>query len=122
MNYLELLAALYELQAFVSNKRHVHVQLKLDNSTAISYINNKGGIKSNPLNSLARNLWEQRIKRNIYVQAQHAPDTINTTAYATSRGFYPNLEWSLDRTIFDQIVPLTLYLKYRLITFTVRQN
>ena len=43
INYLELLAALYALQAFVPNLRDVHVRLKLDNSTDVAYINKMGG-------------------------------------------------------------------------------
>ena len=46
INYLELLAALYALQTFAANAQNLHVQLKLDNSTAIFYINNMGGSKS----------------------------------------------------------------------------
>ena len=63
INYLELLAALYALQAFVPNLRDVHVRLKLDNSTAVAYINKMGGIKSPSLNSLSRTLWEWCIER-----------------------------------------------------------
>lgn len=39
INYLELLAALYALQAFVPNQQNVHVRLKLVNSTAVACIN-----------------------------------------------------------------------------------
>ena len=63
INYLELLAALYALQAFVPNLRDVHVRLKLDNSTAVAYVNKMGGIKSPSLNSLSRTLWEWCIER-----------------------------------------------------------
>ena len=58
INYLELLAAFYALQTFAANAQNLHVQLKLDNSTAISYLSNMGGSKSDSLNSLARQLWE----------------------------------------------------------------
>ena len=53
INCLELLAAFYGLQAFVADQKDVHVRLKLDNSSAIGYINNMGGTKSTPPNSLA---------------------------------------------------------------------
>ena len=45
INYSELLAAFYALQTFAANAQNLHVQLKLDNSTAISYINNMGSSK-----------------------------------------------------------------------------
>ena len=57
INYLELLPAFYGLQTF-ANAQHIHVQLKLDNSTANSYLSNMGGIKSDNLNSLVQQLWE----------------------------------------------------------------
>ena len=64
INHLELLAALYALQAFVPNRRDVHVRLKLDNSTTVDYINKMRGIKSPSLNSFSRTLWEWCIERN----------------------------------------------------------
>ena len=53
INYLELLAAFYALQTFAVNAQNLHVQLKLDNSTAISYLSNMGGSKSDSLNCTA---------------------------------------------------------------------
>ena len=106
INYLELLAPLYALQAFVPNLRDVHVRLKLDNSTAVAYINKMGGIKS-PLNSLSRTLWEWCIERNIIISAQHIPGKENLVADSLSREFSSNLEWSVDIDIFNQISNMT---------------
>ena len=107
INYLELLAALYALQAFVPNLRDVHVRLKLDNSTAVAYVNKMGGIKSPSLNSLSRTLWEWCIKRNIIISAQHIPGKENLVADTLSREFSSNLEWSVDIDIFNQITNMT---------------
>ena len=107
INYLELLAALYALQAFVPNLRDVHVRLKLDNSTAVAYINKMGGIKSPSLNSLSRTLWEWCIERNIIISAQHIPGKENLVADSLSREFSSNLEWSVDIDIFNQISNMT---------------
>ena len=76
-NYLELLPAFYGLQTF-ANAQHIHVQLKLDNSTAISYLSNMGGIKSDNLNSLLQQLWEWCMARDIFISAQHIPDHANS--------------------------------------------
>ena len=46
INYLELLASFHALQCFVSNSRSIHVRLAVDNSTAVAYINNMGGVRS----------------------------------------------------------------------------
>ena len=69
INYLELLAAFYVLQTFAANAQHIHLQLKLDNSIAISYKNKMGGIKSDNLNSRARQLWEWCVTRDIFISA-----------------------------------------------------
>ena len=104
INYVELLAAFYALQAFVGHKRKIHVRLKVDNSTALSYINNMGGIRSPCLDSLSRLLWEWCIEQDIFVSAQHIPGKLNFRADASSRDFSWNLEWSLDTEIFEQLL------------------
>lgn len=43
INYLELLAATLALKISVKNKIGMLVLLKMDNTTAIAYINNRGG-------------------------------------------------------------------------------
>ena len=42
-NYLELLATTLALKTFVKNKTGMSVLLKIDNTTAIAYNNNRGG-------------------------------------------------------------------------------
>ena len=42
INSLELQAAFFFLKAFCKNKTRLHLLLKLDNTTAVSYINQKG--------------------------------------------------------------------------------
>ena len=58
INYLEILAAFHALLVFVADKFNIHIRLKMDNSTAVSYINNMGGIRSPFLNELAVSIWE----------------------------------------------------------------
>ena len=107
INSLELLGALYALQTFVSNLRDAHVRLKLDNSTAVAYINKMGGIKSPSLNSLTRTLWEWCDERSIIISAQHIPGKENLVADSSSRSLSSNLEWSVDIDNFNQISNMT---------------
>ena len=60
------------------------------------------------LNSLARQLWEWCMKRNIFISAQHIPGHINSAADQLSRTFSYNLEWSSNTNVFQQITQLTL--------------
>ena len=58
INILELRAAFFALKSFCSQANETHVQIQIDNTTAVSYINNMEGSKSPVLNNLAIELWE----------------------------------------------------------------
>ena len=107
INYLELLAAFFALQSFVSHRRSIHVRIQLDSSSAVAYINNMGGIKSNLLNSLSVEIWSWCIARDIWLSAQHIPGVQNARADFQSRVFSDDLEWSLHPSIFQRIVGFT---------------
>ena len=102
INFLELLAAFLALQSFVSQS-NIHVRLKLDNTTAVSYINNIGGIRSEPLNTLAKKIWHWCMSREIWLSAQYVPGDLNAEADFASRLFFEDLEWSLHPTIFSEL-------------------
>ena len=44
INYLELLAAAFAVKAFARDMRNSHVHLKMDNRTAVFYVNRMGGL------------------------------------------------------------------------------
>lgn len=56
INALELTAALYSLQHFAVPGKNFQVLLRVDNTTAIAYINKMGGVLSLSLNGIARDL------------------------------------------------------------------
>ena len=56
INCLELLAATLALKTFVKNTKGLSVLLKIDNTTAVAYINNQGGTISKDLIVLTRDL------------------------------------------------------------------
>ncbi len=103
INYLELLAAFFALKSFCKDKRDIHILLRLDNTTAVAYIQNMGGIKSIECNKLAKSLWNWCIARNIWVTAAHLPGILNTTADRSSRKFQEETEWMLNRKLFRKI-------------------
>ena len=48
-----------------------------DSSTAIAYINNKGGIESKKCNDLAKQIWLWCFKNNSFTSAGHIPGKRN---------------------------------------------
>ena len=92
---------LLALKAFLKGKSHVTVSLQLDNTTAISYINNKGGTRSPQLMTLALEMWYWCQARDILVIASHILGRDNVSADKESREFRDMSEWKLDPTIFQ---------------------
>ena len=106
INSLELQAAFFCLKAFCKNKTRLHVLLKLDNTTAVAYINKKGGTISVSCNKLAKDIWNWANGQDIWITASHVPGVKNTTADLRSRLFYDNKEWYLNekaaKSLFDR--------------------
>lgn len=67
INYLELQAAFLGLKCFAQNKSNCAILMRIDNTTAISYINRMGGIQFPHLNELARNIWQWCEERGLWV-------------------------------------------------------
>ena len=103
INYLETLAAGFGLKSYCSDMRNVHVQLRLDNTTAVSYINNMGGSKSIDCNEAAKDIWKWCIQRNIWLTAAHLPGKLNVEADHMSRKFNDRTEWMLNPQVFREI-------------------
>ena len=106
INILELQAAFFALKSFCKQAPEGHIQLQMDNTTAVSYINNKGGSKSLELNCLAQEIWDWCIQRKLWVSATHIPGKLNVDADTKSRHFQDKHEWMLDRVVFNDILPL----------------
>lgn len=62
INFLELLTVFLAVKHFVQLLRHHHVLVRLDNTTAVAYINRQGGTRSPQLHSLAQKLILWRAK------------------------------------------------------------
>ena len=77
--------------------------MRLDNSTAVAYINKKGGMVSKYCNDLAFDIWSWAVKKDIWLSASHVPGVENNIADLKSRYFYDNKEWSLNPYIFEKV-------------------
>lgn len=104
INYLELLAIFNALKCFAKKFTSCKIVLKVDNTTAISYINRMGGIQYPKLNNLARNIWQWCEKRDIWIYASYIKSEDNFMADSESRLSFPDTEWELGTKYFKIIV------------------
>ena len=103
INCLELLAAFLAFKCFFRDSRGIHVLLKLDNTSAIAYINKMGGTVSPTLNKLNKEFWLWCMERDISVQAQHLAGKLNETADEESRVMKDRSDWMLCPEVFQAI-------------------
>ena len=103
---IELLAATLAVQTFLKHKTRLSVLLRLDNTSAVAYINNLGGTVSPELVYLAKTLWMWCLERTIHITAQHLPGAQNHIADAESRTMVDRSDWKLNPILFKRIVNL----------------
>lgn len=103
INYLELLAAFFAVKCFASELSQCEILLRLDNKTAISYVNRAGGVQYPHLSDLSRKIWEWCEPRKIWLQASYIPSIKNVEADRASRNTNIDTEWELAQTAFKQI-------------------
>ena len=120
INILELEAAFFALQSFGDKITGAHIQLHLDNNTAVAYVNNMGGSKSLELNCLAIKMWDWSIQRDNWISAVHLAGKLNIRADAQSRNFSDKHEWTLHGSVFEDI--LSQYPELNIDLFATRLN
>ena len=103
INVKEALAVKFCVQAFFAEETDVHIQIQCDNTTTVSYINNMGGTHSKQCNEVVRELLKWCKIRNLWVSACHIAGKDNVSADTLSRKFNRNLEWSLNKEVFESI-------------------
>ena len=81
-----------------------HIRIKSNNTTAISYINNTGGIVSDSCNHLSKAMWYYCINRKVWLSAVYIPGKDNETADYMSRLQNEKTEWRLSPIVFQMIL------------------
>ena len=104
INVLALQAAKLALKALASQYHDLHILLRVENTTSVSYINKMGGTHSHICNVAARSIWDWAIERNIWLSAAFIPGCQNVVADFHSRSFKDNTEWSLNYQFFHKLV------------------
>ena len=101
INVLELKAGAFAIKTFVRNNSNVHVRLKMDNTTAVAYLNRMGGMRSPDLSHCAKQLWLWCLDKGITLSAEYLPGEMNTTADLQSRMLTSSAEWMLDPAVSE---------------------
>ena len=103
INLLELKAAYLALQCFLKETVSTHVLMRLDNRTAIAYLNRMGGPSFSPLCQLAIDIWNWCLARQITLHAEYLPGTENTRADWESRHHHDSSNWKLCPSVFEAL-------------------
>ncbi|KYN09293.1 hypothetical protein ALC57_18589, partial [Trachymyrmex cornetzi] len=103
INYLELLAAFLTLKCFASHCSQSEILLRLDNNTAIAYINRAGGVRFPHLSELSRKIWDWCEGRALWLKATYISSKDNVEADRASRITNIDTEWELSPSAFNQI-------------------
>ena len=101
INYLEILAAFLGLKAFGQEKSNIHIQLRVDNTTAVHMIYKMGSSHSAKCNDLVKEMWEWCIGRQIWISATYIPGSLNFVADFESRHTAKASEWKINKTDLD---------------------
>lgn len=104
INYLELLAAFFGLKIFARHLSDCQILLRIDNTTAVSYINRMGGIQFPHLTDVTKKIWQWCEQRRLYIFASYIRSCDNSVADAESRKVHPDIEWELADDAFKDIV------------------
>ena len=104
INYLELLAIKLGLAELVDHLSNCRILIRVDNTTAMAYINKMGCVQYPLLNSLAREIWQWAEERKIQLVASYIKSAENVVADYLSRITNPDTEWSLAERAFKKIV------------------
>lgn len=100
INLLELQSSFFGLKCFASHLKNCNILLRIDNTTAIAYINRMGGIQFMKLSSLAKKIWEWCEIRNVWIFASYISSEENNHADFESRRLEPETEFELSNEAF----------------------
>lgn len=104
INYLELLAAFFGLRCFASELSDCQILLRIDNTTAVTYINRMGGTHSVRLNDITQKIWQWCSVRNLWVFASYIASADNSVADFESRRGADSGDISVSPEFFRSIV------------------
>jgi hypothetical protein len=106
INELELLAAYNAVKSLTAGSSNLTIKLFLDNSTAVCYVNKRGGTKSRALCEILKLIVDWCENRNISISASHLPGLMNYVADEQSRSALDTSDWSLNKSAFQDLAQI----------------
>lgn len=103
INSLELRAAFFGLKIYAKEYQNCEILLRIDNTTAIAYINRMGGIQYPHLTKISREIWQWCEQRQLFIFASYISSKENYSADAESRRIHADVEWQLSNVAFKTI-------------------
>lgn len=103
INYLELKAAFNGIKSFGKFHHNCNFLLRIDNTTAIAYINKMGGTRCKKLNQISQLIWEWCESKNIWLFASYINSKDNIIADHESRITNIDTEYSLSNKAYQKI-------------------
>lgn len=103
INALELIAVERVLHHFCDNDNNIKIHLRVDNKSAVAYINRLGGTHSLALLTVAKRIWTWAMDRNIWLTATYIKSKDNALADEQSRITISDLHWQLNTSFFESV-------------------
>jgi hypothetical protein len=103
INIQELLAAELAIKTFTKNHKPKSIHMKIDNTTALSYLVNMGGTKNLTMIKISKRIWEYLLQHGITITAEWIPSHLNVIADWESRNVKDSAEWKLCPRVFQSI-------------------
>ena len=101
INVLELKAILFAVKSLKEEIIGKHVKVLTDSSTAVCYLTNMGGIRSDKCDMVTKQIWFWCIESNVGLSCSHIAGKINL-ADEPSRKFNDRIEWSFCPDMFEK--------------------
>lgn len=104
INELELMAVFLGLKCFASDKKNYNILLRVENTTAIAYINRMGGSRLANLSNLAKDIWKWCETRKIWIFASYIRSSENCEVDEESRKLESETEYELSDGAYQEII------------------
>ena len=103
INVQELIAAEFAIRTFTRNRIPRAIHMKIDNTTALSYLVKMGGTKNLQMIEITKRIWKFLLQHKITLTAEWIPTDLNEAADWESRNVRDSSEWKLCPEVFKTL-------------------